>query len=78
MGRYRILTVIELSNGMPARDTFWRVFPLIDARNFQDAFDKPNRKSPIHAAGARATANGAALGQVKTDDRSNEITASRP
>ena len=95
-------TFLELPNGIPSRDTFGRVFSIIDARNFQDLFiewtkrvweaaegqvaaidgktvrrsaDKAKGKSSNHMAGARATANGVALGQVKTDDRSNEITA---
>ena len=31
-------TFRELPNGIPSRDTFGRVFSLIDARNFQDIF----------------------------------------
>ena len=95
-------TFPELPNGIPSHDAFGRVFSIIDAQVFQDAFtewtktvweaaqgqvaaidgktvrrsaDKANGKSPIHAAGAWATANGVSLGQVKTEDRSNEITA---
>ena len=47
----------------------------IDGKTVRRSADKANGKSPIHMAGAWATANGVALGQVKTDDRSNEITA---
>ena len=98
----RFETFLELPNGIPSHDTFGRVFPIIDARSFQDIFvewtkrvweatqgqvaaidgktvrrsaDKANGESHIHMAGAWATANVAALEQVKTDDRSNEITA---
>ena len=31
-------TFLELPNGIPSRDTFGRVFAIIDARNFQDLF----------------------------------------
>ena len=47
----------------------------IDGKTVRRLADRANGKSPIHVAGAWATANGVALGQVKTDDRSNEITA---
>ena len=89
----RFETFLELPNGIPYRDTFGRVFSLIEAWNFQNIFiewtkmvweatqgqiaaidgetvrrsaDKANGKSPIHMASARTTANGVALGQVKT------------
>ena len=95
-------TFLELPNGIPSHDTFGRVFSIIDAQVFQDAFtewtkmvweatqgqvvaidgktvrrsaDKANGKSPIHMVSAWATANGVSLGQVKTEDHSNEITA---
>ena len=47
----------------------------IDGKTVRRSADKANGKSPIHMAGAWATANGAALGKVKTDDHSNETTA---
>ena len=42
----------------------------IDDKTVRRFEDRANGKSPIHVAGAWATANGVALGQVKTDDRS--------
>ena len=47
----------------------------IDCKTVRRSADKANGESLIHMASAWATANGGALGQVKTDDRSNEITA---
>ena len=47
----------------------------IDGKTVRRSEDKANGKSPIHMAVAWATANGAALGQVKTDDYSNDTTA---
>ena len=59
-------TFIELPNGIPSHDTFGRVFSLIGARRFQDlSADRASGRSSIHMA----------LGQVKTDDHSSEITA---
>ena len=47
----------------------------IDGETVRRSADKANCKYPIHMASACATDNGVALGQVKTDDHSNEITA---
>ena len=47
----------------------------IDCKTARRSADRANGESPIHAASARAAANGAALEHVKTDDRSNETTA---
>ena len=47
----------------------------IDGKTARRSADKANGKSPIHMASAWATANEVALGQVKTDAHSNEITA---
>ena len=47
----------------------------IDGKTVRRSADKAKGESPIHMAGAWATANGVALGQVKTDARSNETTA---
>ena len=47
----------------------------IDGKTVRRSADKAKGESPIHMAGAWATANGVALGQVKTDAHSNEITA---
>ena len=47
----------------------------IDGKTVRRSADKAKGKSPIHMVSAWATANGVALGQVKTDAHSNEITA---
>lgn len=41
----------------------------------KDSYDKKKRKSAIHMVSAYAAENGVVLGQKKTDDKSNEITA---
>ena len=47
----------------------------IDGKTVRRSADKANGESPIHMVSAWATANGVALGQVKTGYRSNETTA---
>ena len=47
----------------------------IDGKTVRRSADKAKGKSPIHMAGAWSTANGVALGQVKTNARSNETTS---
>jgi predicted transposase YbfD/YdcC len=93
---------LELENGIPAHDTFGRVFAYLDPEQFQACFlswvqavfevtngqviavdgkklrhsyDKSRGKAAIHMVSAWATANELVLGQVKVDDKSNEITA---
>lgn len=93
---------LDLPNGIPAHDTFGRVFSLIDGESFQRCFmrwveqvyqvsagqvvaidgkkvrgsyDTATDQNPIHLVSAWASANGIVLGQVKVDDKSNEITA---
>lgn len=95
-------TFLELPNGIPAHDTFNRVFQALAPRAFFTCFlnwteslrtavsseivavdGKALRRALDRGAGqalpymvsAWATDNGLALGQVKVDEKSNEITA---
>lgn len=47
----------------------------IDGKTLRRSFDKATSKSAIHMVSAWATANHISLGQVVTDEKSNEITA---
>jgi predicted transposase YbfD/YdcC len=47
----------------------------IDGKTLRRSFDKASSKSAIHMVSAWACENGLVLGQVKTDEKSNEITA---
>jgi predicted transposase YbfD/YdcC len=47
----------------------------VDGKTVRRSHDKSNGKSAIHMVSAWACANGIVLGQVKTDEKSNEITA---
>lgn len=47
----------------------------IDGKTLRHSFDKKKKKSAIHMISAFATANGVVLGQKKTKEKSNEITA---
>jgi predicted transposase YbfD/YdcC len=93
---------LKLPHGIPAHDTFGRVFAFLDARQFQQCFvdwiqasyemtqgqivpidgktlrrshDKTLGKNAIHMVSAWASENQLVLGQVKEDEKSNEITA---
>lgn len=95
-------TILELPNGIPSHDTFWRVFAKLDPEQFRQSFaswmasvsavtggqviaidgkilrpshDKALGRGAIDMVSAWATANHLVLGQVKVDDKSNEITA---
>jgi predicted transposase YbfD/YdcC len=95
-------TILELPNGIPSHDTFWRVFAKLDPEQFQQSFvswiasvsavtrgqviaidgktlrcshDQALGRGAIDMVSAWATANHLVLGQVKVDDKSNEITA---
>jgi len=47
----------------------------IDGKTLRASYDKALGKSAIHMVSAWAVENGIVLGQVKTDEKSNEITA---
>lgn len=47
----------------------------IDGKVLRGSYDRESRQSTIHMVSAFATANGVVLGQLKTDAKSNEITA---
>jgi predicted transposase YbfD/YdcC len=93
---------LELAHGIPAHDTFGRVFAKLDPEQFQISFlnwvqavfevtsgqivpidgkklrrshDRTNDQPAIWMVSAWAAENKLVLGQVKVDDKSNEITA---
>jgi predicted transposase YbfD/YdcC len=93
---------LEMPNGVPSHDTFWRVFAKLDPQQFQQSFvswissvsavtkgqviaidgktlrgshDKGLGRGAIDMVSAWAASNHLVLGQVKVDDKSNEITA---
>lgn len=93
-------TFLELENGIPAHDTFARVFQLVNSEQFEKCFRRwikdivdlkqgeiisidgktqrgslDKNKSAIHTVSAWARSNKLVLGQVKTEEKSNEITA---
>lgn len=47
----------------------------VDGKTLRRSHDKSDGKAAIHMVSAWATANGLVLGQIKTADKSNEITA---
>lgn len=47
----------------------------IDGKTLKNSYDREDRLSTIHMVSAFATANGVVMGQVKTEAKSNEITA---
>lgn len=47
----------------------------IDGKTLRRSFDRASAKAAIHMVSAWATGNGMVLGQVKTSEKSNEITA---
>jgi predicted transposase YbfD/YdcC len=95
-------TFLELPNGIPAHDTFGRVFGRLKPEQVQQCFrawiqavsevthgqviaidgkvlrgscERVLGKAGIDMVSAWATANHLVLGQIKVDDKSNEITA---
>lgn len=47
----------------------------VDGKTLRRSHDKSNGKAAIHMVSAWACANGLVVGQIKTEDKSNEITA---
>ena len=47
----------------------------IDGETLRRSFDNASGKAAIHMVSAWASKNGLVLGQVKTEEKSNEITA---
>lgn len=47
----------------------------IDGKTVRGSYDKKSKKSAIHMVSAFAANNGVVLGQIKTAEKSNEITA---
>jgi predicted transposase YbfD/YdcC len=47
----------------------------IDGKTLRRSFDRARGKKAIHMVNAWSSANGVVLGQLKTDEKSNEITA---
>lgn len=47
----------------------------IDGKTLCRSYDKSRRRSAIHMISAFPTMNSLVLGQIKTDEKSNEITA---
>jgi predicted transposase YbfD/YdcC len=97
-----LATFLALPSGVPAHDTFWRVFRHLDAEQFQRCFlhwmssmvelkrgqvialdgkqvrrshDKSAGHAPIHMLSAWATENQLVLGQLRVNEKTNEITA---
>jgi predicted transposase YbfD/YdcC len=92
---------LDLSNGIPSKDTFRRFFAAFDPEVFEKHFlqwtqslikdidkefvsidgkairqaNRMREDNPIHLVSAWASTNELILGQIKTDEKSNEITA---
>ncbi len=47
----------------------------IDGKVLRSSYNREDRQSMLHMVSAFATANGVVMGQAKTQDKSNEITA---
>ena len=47
----------------------------IDGKTLRHSYDKSRRKGAIHVISAFSTMHSLSLGQIKTDEKSNEITA---
>ncbi len=47
----------------------------VDGKTLRGSYNREDRQSAIHMVNAFSVANGVVMGQIKTDDKSNEITA---
>lgn len=97
-----LVTFLDLSAGIPSRDTFRRVFAAldpdafercfldwsaqlaritqgrllaIDGKTIRRSFHRAQGRSALHLVSAWCQKNHVVLGQLATDDKSNEITA---
>ena len=61
-----VQTVFEVTKG--------QIIP-IDGKTLRQSYDRKSGKSAIHMVSAWGSANGIVLGQIKTEEKSNEITA---
>jgi predicted transposase YbfD/YdcC len=94
-------TFLDLTNGIPSKDTFRRFFSVLDPKAFESHFlqwtkslvkdiaqeivsidgkvirqaSRMCEDNPIHLVSAWAGNNELVLGQIKTEEKSNEITA---
>ncbi len=72
----------DFENGIPVHDTIARVVSCIspakfaiDGKTLRHSYDKSRRKGAIHVISAFSTMHSLVIGQIKTDEKSNEITA---
>lgn len=67
---------LTLPYGIPSHDTLQRVFEWIDPKEFRSSFMKWIEEiSAIHIVSVWASKYRIVIGQVKTVEKSNEITA---
>lgn len=81
---------LKLPNGIPSHDTFARVFRLINTEALEQSCHQwlrsvagrvqgvvaiDGKKHPLHIVSAWSSQNSMLLGQVRTAEKSNEITA---
>lgn len=64
-----------IANALPADDTAAKRLVAIDGKTCRGSHDAGNNLGALHLVSAWASEEGIALGQVATDDKSNEITA---
>jgi predicted transposase YbfD/YdcC len=64
-----------IAHALPTDDTAAKRLVAIDGKTCRGSHDAGNNLGALHLVSAWASAEGIALGQVATDDKSNEITA---